>query len=584
MKTLGDLLILFDPEALLPMGRLRNSDWWRMVDGYPVWNQSPIPGWKGYPFQNFDFPDGHVIALGELPNSISWASLTQVDADDLTQLIAGWTGSFLLFAWQQADRTWHAWTDRFGTLHAYHAWNGTWGALGTFSPAVAASASQRDIDWQALAGWFSFGFFPGDRTHYTDVRILRPATHYTFDASGQLLNQQRYWRWKYQPDEKRSYQDTVQEFGKIFETVIDEAVSESRVALPISGGLDSRSTVAALSHEMTGSGRLWSYSYGYSADSVETKIARQIALARDLPFQAYTIEPYLFSEMERVLAYTEGFQDITQARQMYVRDELASHADTLIAALWGDVWLDDMGLVKRKQSTPVEVLQHTLRRIRKDDGWLLEHIALPQLALADAELLLEDFVAAELQPLEFIADPDFRVKAYKTEQWSFRWSVPPTRIFQSAAWPRKVFYDTRLADFFITVPEAFVSGRKLQIDYLKRFAPDLARISWQVYDADLYHYQHHNTWLLPKRILKKTFRTFRNQNFLQRNWEVQYLGLGGRDGLERWLVKPGLKLHEFISAVQLKGLIDDFYRERKPAQAYPISMLLTLSCWLEIYG
>ena len=61
-------------------------------------------------------------------------------------------------------------------------------------------------------------------------------------------------------------------------------------------------------------------------------------------------------------------------------------------------------------------------------------------------------------------------------------------MYQAGAFPRLPFYDTRLADFFATVPTAFVKGRRLQIDYLKRFAPDLARIKWQAYDTNLYRY------------------------------------------------------------------------------------------------
>ena len=50
------------------------------------------------------------------------------------------------------------------------------------------------------------------------------------------------------------------------------------------------------------------------------------------------------------------------------------------------------------------------------------------------------------------------------EQWSARWTTASLRMFQSAAFPRLPFYDTRLADFFATVPTPLVAGRRLQID------------------------------------------------------------------------------------------------------------------------
>jgi asparagine synthase (glutamine-hydrolysing) len=582
MHTLGDLLILFDPQLEPTLGRLGNADWqcWPGIPSF--WMQPASSEWRGFPVQRNTTPDWEILALGE--GRLQRKSNLPQDATALTHTIAGQHGSFLIFGWNFIQREWHAWTDRFGTLHAYYAFDGKHAALGTFSPGVAAVASRRCLDWEALAGWFSFGFFPAERTHFADVRILRPATHYTFAEDGHLLKQERYWQWHYEPDQKRSYEDTVQEFGSVFEKVMSDALQPGRVALPVSGGLDSRSTVARVDRELADSGRVWSYAYGYTADSVETHIACQVAERRRLPFQAYTILPYLFDQIKPLLAYTEGFQDITQARQMFVRDEIGIHADTLIAALWGDVWLDDMGMLPQPFASEEDVCHHTFKKIRKQDGWLLQNIALPQLGMTQAEPLLTQFVRSELQNLEQISDTDFRVKAYKTEQWSFRWSIPPTRIFQSAAWPRKVFYDTRLADFFMTVPGSFVSGRKLQVDYLKRFAPDLAAITWQAYDANLYQYRHFNSWQLPKRLVKRISRTLRPQTGFQRNWEVQFLNREGRAGLECWLTRPGLKLHEFVPASRINTLIDDLYQQQSPVQAYPVCMLLTFSTWLEMYG
>ncbi len=578
MKEIGDLLILFGFDSKPSIGRMKNSSWTQCTDAPKIWIDQVTADWKGFPFQIIKVNDLCFCALGEFTPS-NFQSL-----NSLQKGVAKQTGSFLVFAWNESDSTWHAWTDRFGTLHAYYAWDGHRGALGTFSPAVTEAASRRVLDWEALAGWFSFGFFPADRTYYTDLHVLRPASHYIFDHSGRLLTQERYWNWKYQPDENRSYEDTIHEFGSLFNEVMSDALGVGRVAVPVSGGLDSRSTVAGISPEKSRDGRIWSYSYGYSDDSAEISIARQVSNARELPFQAYTIQPYLFDQIDRLLAYTEGFQDITQARQMFVRDEIAAHADSLIAALWGDVWLDEMGLSAYPNAADDDVLRRTLKKIRKKNGWLVHHLVLPHIGSDAIESLLEGFVQAELRQLRDIDDPDFRVKAFKTEQWSFRWSIPPTRVYQSAAWPRKIFYDTRLTDFFATVPVSFLSGRRLQIDYLKRFAPDLAWIAWQVYDANLYQYQYFDTWLLPKRALKKAWRVVRKHKVLERNWEVQFLCPQGRAGLDQWLLHPGLRLYEFVAPDHVRALLDDVFSSPKADNGYTVSMLLTFSTWLEKFG
>ncbi len=597
-KFVGDLLVLFNKTDIprLPV-RIGTNSWRREDDRtWQVWEIETDPKWKGFPVCTVEEQPWRFWFMGEFYGATpSLSRLVEMMERHCSSAVLD--GHFLILAHNALRDEWHVLTDRFGTIHVYYAFNGNQAAIGTFFPAVAAVASKRQLDWVGLTGFFAFGFFPGDHTFFTDVRILRPASHYVFDGHGRLLKHERYWQWWHEPDRKRSYEDTVAEFAEVFHMVLDDMTKSGRVAVPISGGLDSRSTVAAitrLGRQLPPDLHLWAYSYGYSDDSVETRIARQVAAARNLPFKAYTIRPYLFDRIEQVIAWTEGFQDITQCRQAFVRDEIAARADYLIAALWGDVWLDDMGLVGKGKTENIEhgeqendwLIDYAMHKMeKKGRKWLIEHLCQPQLGEEKAETLLREIVREEMGAVQHIQEPDFQVKAFKTEQWSFRWSLSPIRVFQSAAFPRLVFYDTRLTDFFCTVPSEYVSGRRLQIDYLKRFAPDLARITWQVYDTNLYRYQYFNTWLLPKRALKKAWRILTGKKIIERNWEVQFLCPSGRVGLERWLLRPRLRLQEFVSLKAVRQLLDDFYRAPlENGRGYTVSMLLTFSAWLEIYG
>ena len=401
---------------------------------------------------------GEMENLGRLDSS-GTATLAQV-ADDLeadTFLPANMNGHFLLLAHHLPTSTWHIWTSRLGTLHAYHATDGKRSAIGTFFQAVATAASGRQLDWEGLTGFFSFGFFPEDRTYFTDVRILEPASHYVFGRDGRLLQKERYWQWWHQPDSRRSYDDTVAEFSHHLKAVLSSQTQNGRVAIPISGGLDSRSTVAVINPSnghFPSDQRLWSYSYGYSDNSVETGIARRVAAARGLPFQSFTIRPYLFDKLDQIFQSVEGFQDITQCRQATVVDEIASHADYLIAAHWGDVWLDDTGLASDANSNNRDfILSHVLHKMEKPGrGWLVEHLCRPRLSDDEPESILRKMVQRKMSHLDHIEDADFRVKAFKTDQWSFRWTTASLRMFQAAAFPRLPFYDSRLTDFFCTVP------------------------------------------------------------------------------------------------------------------------------------
>ena len=591
---IGDFVVAFHTDCEVLRGRMSTGSC-TPVKCDTNWRLGIQPlerGWKGYPLSAIRASDWHLWFLGELygpPQS------KPRYGDLLQQIVTGakaateLNGHFLLCGWNEQSRQWHIWTDRFGTLHMYYATDGQRSALGTFFPTVAGIASRRHLDWIGLTGFFGFGFFPQDRTYFEDVRILRPASHYVFDENGRLQSQKRYWQWWHEPDPRRSYDDTVREFDDVLSDVLTDQTKEGRIAIPISGGLDSRTTVAVI----TENGKaiepsLWSYSYGYSSDSVETHIARQVARVRGLPFEAFTIRPYLFDRLDLVLDSVEGFQDVTQCRQAAVKDQLACDADYLIAAHWGDVWLDDMGLVNEttQSSSDKQILRHTLDKLQKVGRvWLLEHLCEPHLGGDDPEVLLRSIARQELSEVQHIKDPDFRMKAFKTDQWSFRWTTASLRMFQSAAFPRLPFYDTRMADFFCTVPSQFVRGRQLQIDHLKRFAPDLARITWQAYDASLFRYQHFNSWLLPKRAFKKAWRILTRKQNIERNWEVQFLSDQGRRGLDHWLLRPGLRLHEFVPPSIVRRLLEDFYTAPlRDKRGYTVSMLLTFSASLERYN
>lgn len=588
VRSDGDLLILFGVNDPPRGARTPGASWAQesRVGEMVVWSTRPSDGWKGYPGLTASEGSLQVRLLGELygvPDAQRSRRILDVAAGRLSP--SDLNGHFLLFAWDEACRSLRVWTDRFGTLHAYHASRGGRAAVGTFHPAVAASVSASALDWEALTGFLGFGFFPQDRTHFEDVRVLRPASCCTYDADGRLVGCERYVAWRHAPDASRSYTDTVAEFAHVFGGVMEEQLRDGRVAVPISGGLDSRSTVAEIRRPEK---RYWAYSYGYSPDSVETTIAERIAQSRSLAFSAFTIGSYLFDRMDLALSSVEGFQDITQCRQAAVADEIACHADYVIAAHWGDVWLDDMGLVDAGASGTgtADPVEHALHKMEKRGrAWLLEKVARPHLSGRDPEQLLRGFVRDGMSSLEHIADPDFRVKAYKTDNWSFRWTMTSVRMYQPAAFPRLPFYDTRIADFFQTVPSELVADRRLQIDYLKASAPDLARITWQATGSDLYHAGSRGIAAAPGRIARRVRRLLGAKAPVERNWEVQFGGQQGWESLRHWLVRPGLRLHDVTPSREVALLLDAFRANPlEEGRGYTVSMLLTLSAWLERYA
>ena len=589
-KFIGDILIAFNALSDPTISRGNGSLWQREMSE-PEWgfySQAPSPGWKGFPHKHIQHPEFEIILLGEVflvdkpDNKLDETLIGIARHSESANLL---NGHCLLLVWNKLTNHWHVWTNRLGTLHLYYAFDGSKAALGTFFPSVAQVASVKQWDLDGLTGFFNFGFFPQDRTHYKDVKVLRPASEYEFDSRGLLVSHKRYWNWDFKPDYGRTIDDTVTELNSIFREVISDQTASGRVAIPISGGLDSRTIVGALDREACQ--RVYAYSYGYTDSSIEVSIARKIALSSNLNFQAFTIQPYLFDDIQHVTSCLEGFNDMTQCRQAGVMDQISHKADYVLGGHLGDLILDDAGLLEMTPDNFSEgdFLNLALKKtVKKGTAWINENILANLISDQAPDTKLGNMMREEIESLRTIADYDFRMKVFKMEQYCFRFTATGFRMYQPGAFPRLPFYDNQIIDFISTIPSKQLKNRKIQIELLKLYHPDLAKIKSQKYDANLYQYQYFNTWLLPRRFLKKAARKILNQEVIQRNWEVQFLNPQGRAGLNQWLLEPGLKLHDFVSPAAIELLLDEFFDHPDGENGYTVSMLLTLSAWLEMYG
>ena len=480
-----------------------------------------------------------------------WTSTGPYEArwDDSSVTLGHEPDHWLRVSW--ADDGWTVSTDRFGTVHAYAGD----GVVSTFSPATWGH--DPPLDWLAVAGFARLGWYPGDRMPVAGVRLVRPDTDEVLDGPAT-----RRTGWHHEP-RAISEDEAVDEYDALLAEVLDDAVAGERAGLPISGGLDSRGTVAVLAR---GQGHdLWAYSYGYEPDSPELRIAAEVAAARALDLESVVVPPYLFADLEDVADATEALVDLTLCRQWAMAGALRRHADVVVAAHWGDVWF---GL-------PPADLSLLDASTKRGHDWLTRHLVEPHLG-HDPEPDLRDLLADEARR---VADAgDVKGLALKTEQWSLRWTEATLRAFSVT--PRLPYYDPRLADFALSLPVELLADRRLQIAHLRRCAPDLARVEWQAREVDLFGLRHERTWRLPTRALRRLRRRVRPPTARLRNWETQLLSPQGRAGVDQWLVEAGAPIHDVVDRSEVEALVAA--HRAGPTDAglgYAVSALLTFAVW-----
>jgi hypothetical protein len=477
----------------------------------------------------------------------------------------------LIIGWEEASGSLHVWTNRMGTVHAYAGGAPGHRSVGT-SFAAVSEGSARSLDWEAITGFCGFGFYPGDRTMFTDVRILRPATWTVFNESGDVIESRSYWNWSYQP-EQRADADLVDEFDDIWSRSLEVQLDDVVGVIPLSGGLDSRTVFAtAAPARATNGGRVRALTYGYGSDSPEIRIARQVAAARGVRADEFVIGPYLFNELDAIGGAIEGFSTMSGARQASVRNPLAAMGERVVGGHWGDVWFDTAGGNAQGDLVDLALAKFT----KSGSGWLLEHLCEPHLDKRPPGDVLRDFVREELVRLPDLGDRDMTLKVLKTEQWSFRWTLASVRAYQLALPVLLPFYANEVIDFFLRVPSQQHAGRRLQTSYLRRRHPDLAQITWQQTGMSLFERSWEPALGLLHRVVRKAERSVRRHRVLERNWEVQFLSGDAPQRLREHLLQPQTPLADIVDLKLVSQLIDEFLRVPNGANGYTVDALLTL--------
>ena len=434
--------------------------------------------------------------------------------------------------------------------------------------------SKGELDLKAICVFVAIGFFLDDDTYWTHKKILKSASNHHINSVNILEKSETYFNWHYSP-RAISFKQALEEFTLLFETIIAEQIENKKVILPLSGGLDSRTQAVALKHL---GADVSAYSYDYRNGYPETKIAKQIADVCDFDFQSYKIEKgYLWEKLDDLVKLNNCYSDFTSPRQMAISEEFSKMGAIFSLGHWGDVLYDSYNTEKLSHDEQVEFLT---KKLLKRGGlefasklwqiWDLEE---------DFKSYFQNRISNLLSTIE-IEDTNARLRAFKSKYWAPRWTSVNLSIFENAKPITLPYYDNRMCEFICTIPDEFLKDRKLQIEYIKLRNPNLAKLVWQdKRPYNLYNYETPNTikTFSYKAVnkLKRTVSKLLGQHYIQRNWELQFLGDDNKQQLESIFKKS--KLSELIPEAFTNSYIKGFYNSDALKNAHAVNMLLTLA-------
>lgn len=440
----------------------------------------------------------------------------------------------------------------------------------TFAKVKAA----HELDLEAICVFAAIGFFLDQDTYWKDEVVLAPASKHTIDEHGFLVNSVPWFKWHSTP-RGLTFDNALDAFTDVFETVIKEQIQTKKVILPLSGGLDSRTQAVALKQL---NADVFSYSYAFEHGYPETKIANRVAEACGFEFEKYVIpKGYLWEVLDDLYALNKGYSDFTSPRQMAVIDNLENKGDVFSLGHWGDVLFDSMNLPPLSSNEQVALL---IKKLLKRGGQALAETLWQQWAL---EGRFMDYFRSRIETLLSkiaIEDTNAKLRAFKSMYWAPRWTSVNLSVFESIKPITLPYYDNRLCEFICTLPEAFLKNRQLQIAYIKSKAPELAKITWQDHRPfNLYNYHLNKPpYNLPYRSYKKAQRlmgSLKGLPYVQRNWELQFLGYTNQKQLLKQF--DDSHFYDFLPERVVDTYTKPFYQGATLAHAHPINILLVLS-------
>jgi hypothetical protein len=433
-----------------------------------------------------------------------------------------------------------------------------------------------EIDKKAICIFVATGFFLDTDTYWKNKKVLPAASENVIDDNGFLIESKPWFQWHYSPRDI-SFETALEEFTALFEQIIFQQTQGAQTILPLSGGLDSRTQAVALAklkREVT------AYSYSFKNGYPESAIGKKIAKVCGFNFREFTIEPgYLWPVLDELAELNQCYSDFTHPRQMAVLEEFKKMEGKFSLGHWGDV-LFDRGAPEG--TTEAQLLDVLIKKIVKKGGMELAQDLWETWELGgDFESYLRHRLQTLLAAIA-IENPSARLRAFKSLYWATRWTSVNLSVFEAAHPIALPYYDDRMCEFICTVPEEYLADRKLQLAYIKQQNPELAKITWQEHRPyNLYNFEKnkspHNLAYRFGNKLRRELQNKMGKPYIQRNWELQFLGMENDERLQDRLF--GENLHPFLS----KPLMARFYNNFKAVDAvkysHPLSMLLTLAVW-----
>jgi len=418
--------------------------------------------------------NGHKFKVGNDPEFC--LHLYEEYGEDFVQSL---NGSFVIIIFDIKNRKMIVANDRFRLRPFYYAKNGEKHLFASEVKAILEDTTFKTrICHEAVADFFAFQMILGDKTFFEGITVLPPAS--ILILSDGELSIRKYWDFKFQEKRNRPREYYVENLVRVFRRAVERRMKGNhRIGVSLSGGLDSRSIVAAINKKHY---PIRTFTYGVRGGD-EARIAEKVAKKLGTTHRFFELKrDFLVDYVELGVRLTDGMSSCWHFHWMSLLEQIAKDVDLVFHGLGMDIMLGGW-------TAPSSVRIHRRILKAKNDAVLanLAYQKLRKFGVKEIKSLFSDAYYQKIKdmPIQSFKKALKEVKAkhpgdiadYIVWRDYTRTSTSPAR--RSYVEDREPGYDNDLVDFILKIPPALRFEHKIYHDFFTKLAPNLAKIPYQ---------------------------------------------------------------------------------------------------------
>ena len=239
-------------------------------------------------------------------------------------------GQFVFVVYDTLTGKLHIINDRFGFRQFYYYFNGSTFIFSSQVKGIRYLLNRTfEFSQKGLGEFLLFGHHLGDTSAFEDVKCLHAASILTYD--GKKLESKRYWRPKYEPDQKVNIDNWIELFQKSVERQIKGG---GRKGILLSGGFDSRAVAyaAAKTEEP-----FIAFTFG-EEKTRDVQYAKQICSILGIEHCFLGFNPLMWKKtIPKTIWQTEGEATFHHFKSLQFHPKIKSECDILLTGILGDV-------------------------------------------------------------------------------------------------------------------------------------------------------------------------------------------------------------------------------------------------------